>query len=30
MRHLGMAIEHNPRPDPPWFQVVGVLHNTRE
>lgn len=30
MRHLGMAIEHNPRPEPPWFQVVGVLHNTRE
>jgi RimJ/RimL family protein N-acetyltransferase len=29
MRHLGMSIEHNPRPDPPWFQVVGVLQNTR-
>jgi RimJ/RimL family protein N-acetyltransferase len=28
MRHLGMSIEHNPRPDPPWFQVVGVLQNT--
>jgi RimJ/RimL family protein N-acetyltransferase len=30
MRHLGMSIERNPRPDPPWFQVVGVLHNTRQ
>ena len=28
MRHLGMSIERNPRPDPPWFQIVGVLHNT--
>ena len=27
MRKLGMSIEHNPRPDPPWFQVVGVLMN---
>jgi RimJ/RimL family protein N-acetyltransferase len=27
MRHLGMSIEHNPLPDPPWFQVVGVLQN---
>ncbi len=27
MRHLGMSIERNPRPDPPWFQVVGVLRN---
>ena len=30
MRHLGMSIEHNPLPDPPWFQVVGVLHNTHQ
>jgi RimJ/RimL family protein N-acetyltransferase len=30
MRHLGMSIERNPRPDPPWFQIVGVLHNTRQ
>ena len=29
MRHLGMSVEHNPREDPPWFQVVGVLQNTR-
>ena len=28
MRKLGMSIERNPRPDPPWFQVVGVLQNT--
>jgi RimJ/RimL family protein N-acetyltransferase len=25
MRRLGMQIEENPEPDPPWFQVVGVL-----
>ena len=25
MRKLGMRIERNPRPQPPWFQVVGVL-----
>jgi RimJ/RimL family protein N-acetyltransferase len=29
MRHLGMSIERNPRPDPSWFQVVGVLRNPR-
>ena len=28
MGHLGMSIERNPRPDPPWFQVVGVLQNS--
>jgi RimJ/RimL family protein N-acetyltransferase len=27
MRSLGMSIEHNPLPDPPWLQVVGVLQN---
>ena len=27
MRKLGMSIEHNPLPDPPWFQVVGALGN---
>jgi RimJ/RimL family protein N-acetyltransferase len=27
MQHLGMGIEHNPRQEPPWFQVVGVLKN---
>lgn len=25
MQRLGMRIEHNPNPDPVWFQVVGVL-----
>ncbi len=27
MRRLGMSIERNPRPEPEWFQVVGVLEN---
>lgn len=27
MRRLGMTIEHNPFPDPPWMQVVGILPN---
>jgi RimJ/RimL family protein N-acetyltransferase len=30
MRHLGMSIERNPRADPPWFQVIGILHNTNQ
>jgi len=25
MRKVGMRIEKNPYPDPPWFQVVGIL-----
>jgi RimJ/RimL family protein N-acetyltransferase len=25
MRRLGMRILENPRPDPPWLQVVGIL-----
>jgi len=25
MRRLGMQIEANPQPHPPWFQTVGVL-----
>lgn len=29
MRHLGMSVERNPYPEPPWFQVVGVLWNPR-
>lgn len=29
MRHLGMRIERNPYPDPPWFQVVGILDDDR-
>jgi [ribosomal protein S5]-alanine N-acetyltransferase len=27
MRKLGMRLERNPRPDPVWLQVVGVLDN---
>jgi [ribosomal protein S5]-alanine N-acetyltransferase len=27
MRKVGMRIEKNPSPDPPWFQVVGILEN---
>jgi len=27
MRKLGMRIEKNPFPDPPWLQVVGILEN---
>jgi ribosomal-protein-alanine N-acetyltransferase len=27
MRKLGMWVEKNPRPEPPWLQVVGVLEN---
>ncbi|MCC6605496.1 MAG: GNAT family N-acetyltransferase [Anaerolineae bacterium] len=29
MRKLGMTIEHNPFPDPPWLQVVGILPNSQ-
>ena len=29
MRRLGMRIETNPYPDPPWLQVAGVLENDR-
>jgi len=25
MRRIGMTIQHNPGPAPPWFQVVGIL-----
>ena len=27
MKKLGMRIERNPLPEPPWLQVVGVLDN---
>lgn len=27
MLKVGMRIEKNPFPDPPWFQVVGILEN---
>ena len=29
MRRLGMRIERNPLPDPPWLQVVGILEQSR-
>ena len=29
MRKLGMRVEKNPRPEPPWLQAVGVLENRR-
>ena len=29
MRKLGMRVERNPRPEPPWLQVVGVLENAK-
>ena len=28
MQKLGMRLEKNPYPEPPWLQVVGVLENT--
>jgi ribosomal-protein-alanine N-acetyltransferase len=27
MKKLGMVVDTNPLPDPPWLQVVGVLQN---
>jgi RimJ/RimL family protein N-acetyltransferase len=27
MKKLGMRIEQNPYPEPPWMQVVGVIEN---
>ena len=27
MRKIGMRIERNPFPEPPWFQVVGILEH---
>ncbi len=27
MRRLGMIVERNPDPTPPWFQLVGVLEH---
>lgn len=29
MRKLGMRIERNPHPSPPWLQVVGILYHPR-
>jgi RimJ/RimL family protein N-acetyltransferase len=30
MRRLGMRLERNPRPEPVWFQTVGILDNQDE
>jgi [ribosomal protein S5]-alanine N-acetyltransferase len=30
MRKLGMSIEKNPLPEPPWLQIVGVLWHPTE
>jgi RimJ/RimL family protein N-acetyltransferase len=30
MNKLGMRVERNPFPDPPWFQIVGVIENRRK
>jgi len=27
MRRLGMRVETNPHPEPPWLQVLGILEN---
>ncbi len=27
MQRLGMTVQRNPDPGPPWFQVVGILEN---
>jgi RimJ/RimL family protein N-acetyltransferase len=27
MRKLGMQLERNPDPEPPWMQIIGVLEN---
>ena len=29
MRKLGMHVERNPFPNPPWMQVVGLIENGR-
>ena len=29
MRKVGMRVERNPYPDPPWLQVVGILEATQ-
>jgi RimJ/RimL family protein N-acetyltransferase len=29
MRKLGMRIERSTDPEPPWFQIIGVLDNPR-
>lgn len=29
MRKIGLRITHNPLPDPPWLQIVGILENPK-
>jgi RimJ/RimL family protein N-acetyltransferase len=29
MNKLGMQLERNPRPEPPWLQLVGILNHPR-
>lgn len=29
MHKLGMAVEHNLLPDPPWLQVVGIIESSQ-
>ena len=29
MRKLGMTLDRNPLPTPPWLQMVGILENPR-
>jgi len=29
MRHLGMRVQENALPEPPWFQLTGILGNSR-
>jgi RimJ/RimL family protein N-acetyltransferase len=30
MRKLGMTVEHNMLPDPPWLQVVGLIESSTD
>ncbi len=30
MRKLGMRVEHNLLPDPPWLQVVGIIESSSD
>lgn len=29
MKHLGMTVERNPNPAPEWFQITGILENSK-
>ncbi len=30
MRKLGMRVERNVLPDPPWLQVVGIIESKQD